>query len=60
MSQDSDEPNEAVPILVAAEIGKGRVVVLGDQNAWGSIFIGLEDNAQLAVNAFAWVRGLRG
>ena len=57
MSQDSDEPNEAVPILVAAEIGKGRVVVLGDQNAWGSIFIGLEDNAQLAVNAFAWAAG---
>jgi hypothetical protein len=57
MAQDSDEPDEAVPVLLAGSVGQGRVVVLADQNAWGSIMIGMEDNFQLALNAFAWARG---
>jgi hypothetical protein len=57
MAQDPDEPDEAVPVLLAGSVGQGRVVVLSDQNAWGSIMIGMEDNFQLALNAFSWARG---
>ena len=57
MAQDSDESDAEVPVLLAGEIGKGRVVVLSDQNAWGTIFLGVEDNAQLAMNAMAWASG---
>ena len=57
MAQDADEPMGPVPVLAAAEIGAGRVVVLGDQNAWGSVLLGFEDNAQLAANAFLWAAG---
>jgi len=56
MAQDPDEPDEAVPVLIAGQIGEGRVVVLADQNAWGGIMVGLEDNLQLALNAFQWAK----
>jgi hypothetical protein len=57
MAQDVDEPDEAVPVLIAGNIGQGRVVVLSDQNALGAIFVGMEDNLQLGLNAFSWARG---
>jgi len=57
MRQDSDELDAQVPVLLAGNVGKGRVVVLSDQNAWGTIFLGVEDNAQLAINALAWAAG---
>ena len=55
LAQSPDEPSEVLPVVVAGEHGAGRVVVLGDQNAWGATLIGFEDNAQLFTNAFAWV-----
>jgi hypothetical protein len=57
MAQDIDEPDEAVSVLIAGQVGQGRVVVLSDQNAWGSIMLGVEDNLQLALNAFSWAKG---
>lgn len=57
MAQDVDEPDESVPVLIAGQVGQGRVVVLSDQNAWGSIMVGMEDNFQLALNAFSWAKG---
>jgi hypothetical protein len=57
MAQDVDEPDEAVPVLIAGNVGQGRVVVLSDQNAMGAVFVGMEDNLQFGLNAFAWARG---
>ena len=54
LERDDDEPKGGVPIVAAAEIGKGRVVVLADQNAFGSCLIGFEDTARLFNNAMSW------
>lgn len=51
------EPNEEVPVLLAAERGRGRVVVFADQNALGATLIGFEDGAKLFANALAWLTG---
>jgi hypothetical protein len=51
--QDTERPGPA-PVIAVGEVGKGRVVVLGDQNAWGATLIGYEDNARLFTNAMAW------
>jgi len=54
LERDDDEPKGGMPLVAAAEIGKGRVVVLADQNAFGSCLIGFEDTARLFTNAMAW------
>lgn len=51
------EPNEEVPVLLAAERGRGRVLVFADQNALGATLIGFEDGARLFANALAWLTG---
>lgn len=57
LQQDAAEPTGSVGLVAAGEYGAGRVVVLADQNAWGSTLIGIEDNARLFTNALAWVSG---
>ena len=58
LKRDDDELPGPHSTVVAGQVGKGRVVVLADQNAWGSTLIGYEDNHQLFVNAFSWALGL--
>ena len=51
------EPHEAVPVVLAAERGRGRVLVFADQNALGATLIGFEDGAKLFANALEWLTG---
>jgi hypothetical protein len=53
----SHERPEEVPVLLAAERGRGRVLVFADQNALGATLIGFEDGAQMFSNALAWLTG---
>ncbi len=55
LDHDPDEAVGALPIVAAGEVGKGRVVVFGDQNAFGGSMIGYGDNARLFTNAVGWV-----
>ena len=54
---DDDEPAGPHSVVLAGTHGKGRVVVLADQNAWGSTLIGYEDNHRLFANAMGWAIG---
>lgn len=55
LSQQPDEPDQAVEVALAGQHGDGRYVVIADQNAFGAGFIGYEDTARLFANAVAWV-----
>ena len=57
LQRDPDEESGPHATVLAGQVGKGRVVVLADQNAWGSTLIGYEDNHRLFVNAFSWALG---
>lgn len=55
LEREADEPLASVPVVAAGEVGRGRVVVLADQNAFGGSMIGYADNARLFSNAIGWV-----
>lgn len=57
LKRDPDERPGPAPVVAAGTHGAGRVVVLGDQNAWGATLIGYEDNARLFTQAIAWATG---
>jgi len=44
----------SIPVIAAKEIEQGRVVILGDQNCIGSIFLNYADNRRLWIQAAAW------
>ena len=44
-----------VPVLMAMEYGKGRIVVMGESNWMWPEWLQKGDNAQLAVNIFDWL-----
>lgn len=52
------EPQGAdVAVVAAAEFGAGRVVVVGDQNIYGDVWLHFADNFAHALNGFEWVAG---
>ncbi len=57
LKRDEDEEPGPHSTVLAGQVGQGRVVVLADQNAWGSTLIGYEDNHRLFTNAVAWALG---
>ncbi|MFT5587383.1 MAG: hypothetical protein ACI9VR_004992 [Cognaticolwellia sp.] len=57
LRQEEGEPSGPHPVVIAGEYGQGRIVVLADQNAWGSTLVGYEDNAQMFTNALSWTTG---
>lgn len=57
LRQEEGEPNGPHPVVIAGTHGQGRIVVLADQNAWGSTLVGYEDNAQMFTNALSWTTG---
>ncbi|MCB9759300.1 MAG: hypothetical protein H6739_05630 [Alphaproteobacteria bacterium] len=57
LEQQDDEPSEAVPTVIAGQVGQGRVVVFGDQNALGATLIGFEETHRLFANAMGWLIG---
>jgi hypothetical protein len=57
LRQEEGEPNGPHSVVIAGSHGQGRIVVLADQNAWGSTLVGYEDNAQMFTNALSWTTG---
>jgi len=57
LSQEDGESGGPHPVVIAGDYGQGRIVVLADQNAWGSTLVGYEDNAQMFTNALSWTTG---
>ncbi len=51
---DKKEPRGPLPVVAATSYGKGRVVVLGDQNMFGDTLLHFGDNFTLFMNTFAW------
>ncbi len=49
------EPRGPLSVVSVAEWGRGRVVVIGDQNIFGDAWLYFADNFTLAANAFDWV-----
>jgi len=41
--------------VAAKEYGNGRIVVLGDQNCFGGVFLNYLDNRKLALQTFHWL-----
>jgi hypothetical protein len=44
-----------IPVAVAVEVGKGRLVAVGDHNMLGTQWLGVGDNRRFALNAFQWL-----
>ena len=53
--QDPDEPTGRLGIVLAKEFGKGRIVILGDQNMISDPFLNYGDNYRLWLNSFSWL-----
>ncbi len=53
--RDDFEPFGPHGVVLAREFGKGRIVIVGDQNMWGDAFINYGDNYRLWVNAMGWL-----
>ncbi len=53
--RDAHEPAGPLGIVLAKELGNGRIVVVADQNIFGDIFINYADNYRLWLNAMAWL-----
>ena len=43
------------PVAMAANYGKGRVMVVGDQNIYGDAFVHFGDNFRHVMNSFEWL-----
>ncbi len=48
------EPQGPLNAVAAAQYGKGRVVVIGDQNMFGDAWLHFGNNLELALNTFEW------
>ena len=53
--QDAGERSGPLAVVAAKELGKGRIVVVGDQNIFGDPFIGYGDNHRLFLNTVNWL-----
>ena len=53
--QDLDEPTGKLGVVLAKEHGKGRIVVVADQNIFSDTFLNYADNYKLWLNSFSWL-----
>lgn len=53
--QDEGERNGPLGVVLAKEFGKGRIVIVGDQNIFSDVCIDYADNYRLWLNAVAWL-----
>ncbi len=53
--RDRDEPNGPFGTVLAKEFGKGRIVIVADQNLFSAFFLNYADNYKLWFNIFAWL-----
>ncbi|MDO5309290.1 MAG: hypothetical protein Q4G03_07335 [Planctomycetia bacterium] len=54
-SHDDNEPVGASGVVLAKEFGKGKIVVVGDQNLFSAFFLQYLDIYRLWMNSFAWL-----
>ena len=54
-TQDPDEPTGRLGVVLAKEFGKGRIVIVGDQNMLSDTFLNYGDNYKLWLNTFSWL-----
>lgn len=52
---DPGERTGKLGVVLAKELGKGKIVVIGDQNMLGDNFIRFGDNYKLWMNSVAWL-----
>lgn len=55
--QQPHERSGALPVVAAKEFGKGKIVVIADQNLVGSLFLSYADNRKLWNQAATWASG---
>ncbi len=53
--RDPGERSGPLGFVLAREFGKGRIVVVGDQNIFGDVFLNYADNYRLWLNAMGWL-----
>lgn len=53
--READEASGPLGVALARDFGRGRIVVLGDQNMIGDTFLHYADNYRLWLNALAWL-----
>ena len=53
-AQQPGERSGELGVLYAKELGKGRIVIVPDQNCFANFFLNYADNYRLFLNAFAW------
>jgi hypothetical protein len=58
--RDPGERSGPLGVVAAKEFGKGRIVVVGDQNIFGDVFLNYADNYRLWLNAMAWLLEIQG
>ncbi len=58
--RDPGERSGPLGVVAAKEFGKGRIVVVGDQNIFGDVFLNYADNYRLWLNAMAWLLDTEG
>jgi len=56
--QSHQERSGPLGTVLAKTVGKGRVVIVGDQNLFGEPFLNYADNWRLWINAAAWLAGM--
>ena len=57
LKRQPDEPGGSGAAVAVKQHGEGRLVLLGDQNAFGATMLGYEDNARIWTNAWMWALG---
>ena len=55
--QDPGERSGPLGVVLARKFGRGRVVIVGDQNIFGDPFLNYADNYRLFLNTIAWLTG---
>jgi hypothetical protein len=54
-AQSHDEPSGPLGVVAAKELGRGRIVIIADQNMLADTFINYADNYRLWLNSIAWL-----
>lgn len=54
-TRDQNERQGASGVVLAKKFGRGRIVVVGDQNIFSAFFLQYLDAYRLWINAFAWL-----
>lgn len=52
---DKGERTGSLAVMLAKNLGQGRIVVIGDQNMWGDGFCNYADNYKFFLNSVAWL-----